>query len=195
MKTKLNFFLFGFFVTGLQLIILFANLLDYKNMVFYDYIVYVLLFVLFVYTFKEKKILHFILFLCGLGIPYVFTIVFICFEKPLIAYTNRIPFESQKWKQDNPPPNMEHNSTRINMIDDLLENHQLIGLGRSDIHSLLGEPLKSSKKQFEHYGQCDYIYLLGSTSLAMFEFFNYHWLCINFKDNTVQNIDTKVIRD
>jgi hypothetical protein len=76
---------------------------------------------------------------------------------------DQIPFESATWKSP------LDNYTRIRMTDDLIERNRLVGVQRSQINELLGEP--SSRHNFPDF---DYVYYVGPTRL----FFgtNIEWL-------------------
>lgn len=103
--------------------------------------------------------------------------------KPTVkSYSDRIPFESSQWKS-----HLEgQDPIKLNMVDDLLSNHKLIGMSIASIEELLGKPPQSG--YFKDY---DYVYWLGPERSALGV--DSEWLGIKFQDGVVIKAD--VLRD
>lgn len=69
-------------------------------------------------------------------------------------YVQPMPFDSALWKSAR--NNTASNSTRLRMVDNLLENQTLEGMSKQDIIKLLGEPDETKSPQ-----DFDMVYLLG----------------------------------
>ena len=69
-------------------------------------------------------------------------------------YAARQSFDSARWQAS--LRNEETEPIRLRMIDDLLQNHQLEGRTKAEIHALLGKPPETP--YFKDY---EYVYWLG----------------------------------
>lgn len=66
---------------------------------------------------------------------------------------SRIPFDSNTWKTSLSKP---HDSIRLRMVDDLLRSRKLVGMTRTELVAILGEPpLLPSRRDY------DMVYWLG----------------------------------
>ena len=63
-------------------------------------------------------------------------------------------FESSAWK--NNPAVFSLESVRLRMADDFLDTHNLVGMSRDEVVSLLGEP-----DQTEYFKSYEMVYMLG----------------------------------
>jgi len=80
----------------------------------------------------------------------------------------RKSFNSATWKD---PDSVAKEQIRIRMVDDLLVNHDLVGMQRSDVVALLGEP-----KQASYFKEYDLVYWLGDERTVVG--IDSEWLCI-----------------
>lgn len=94
---------------------------------------------------------------------------------------SRQSFDSSLWKNAEPP-----NSIRLEMADDLLANHPLIGLSQPQIDALLGIPPKTA-----YFPEYQYVYWLGPE--RGFIRIDSEWLTIKFVDGTVK--EARIMRD
>jgi hypothetical protein len=69
-------------------------------------------------------------------------------------YVQPMPFDSALWKSAR--AGTAGNSTRLRMVDNLLENQTLEGMSKQDIVKLLGEPDETKAPQ-----DFDMVYMLG----------------------------------
>lgn len=98
------------------------------------------------------------------------------------SYFNRTEFVSSKWKGA-----LENeNSIKINMIDDLLKKHELIGMSMMEIEDLLGRP-----PQTGYFKDYDFVYWLGPER-GVFGI-DSEWLGIKFHEGKVIKAD--ILRD
>jgi hypothetical protein len=65
-----------------------------------------------------------------------------------------MPFESAAWKASTPDFSWE--STRLRMVDDFLAKYPPVGLSRSEVTELLGEPDETN-----YFSEYDLVYFLG----------------------------------
>ena len=98
---------------------------------------------------------------------------------------NQTEFNSQKWKELSSYKNDK--LTRVDMVDDLLEKHQLKGKKKNQVIDLLGTVTKTDKFQ-----DWDMVYWLGPE--RGFMSIDSEWLVLKLnKENEV--IDVQVVRD
>jgi outer membrane protein assembly factor BamE (lipoprotein component of BamABCDE complex) len=69
-------------------------------------------------------------------------------------YVQPMPFDSAVWKAS--PVKLSYDSIRLRMVDDLMKNHTLEGMSRTEIVDLLGEPDTTP-----HFHDYDMVYQLG----------------------------------
>ena len=134
---------------------------------------------------RKKLILKIILWVIGLGVfGYLLIIGFLLLGPSIKSYTTRTPFEAAEWKahlEDRNPGN----PIKLNMVDDLLSQHQLIGMNVAEVDQLLGKPPKT--KYFENY---DYVYWLGPERGVGVDS---EWLGLKFQNDRVIKVD--ILRD
>ena len=132
---------------------------------------------------KRKLILKIILWVVGIGIVgYVSIVGFLLLGPSLKSYSTRTSFESAQWKahlEDGDP-------IKLNMVNDLLSRHQLIGMTIAEVDQLLGEPSKT-----EYFKDYDYVYWLGHERSAFSV--DSEWLGIKFKNDRAIKAD--ILRD
>ena len=94
-------------------------------------------------------------------------------------HLNRIPFASETWKNMDIQNCHSHDAKRIRMVDDLLAKHDLKGLSKAEVETLLGEADKT-----EYFKGYDMVYCLGPerTFIAI----DSEWLVIKISQNRVQ---------
>jgi len=91
-------------------------------------------------------------------------------------YFSSISFHSQVWKR----AENTNDPARIFMVDDLLASHQLVGMSRADVDTLLGMPPKTP-----FFSSYQYVYWLGPE--RSFIPIDSEWLGIKFdKDRVVE---------
>ncbi len=88
--------------------------------------------------------------------------LFVCWIRP-------IPFSSAAWKQQE--------RLRSRMVEDLLDNHALVGASRAEIDGLLGIPSGRNSP-----GDDRYVYWMGSAGI------DDAWLEIQFRDDRVIDV-------
>lgn len=95
-----------------------------------------------------------------------------------ITYQYRRSFSTSKWK-NNP-------EERTKIVDDLLSDHELIGMQESDIIELLGE----NNNDYGYFNEPDrYVYYLGPE--RGFISIDSEWLILDFADGVVVDYDIK----
>ena len=91
-------------------------------------------------------------------------------------------FDSAKWRAQK-----GYDPIRIEMVDDLLRRHRLVGKSRAEINDLLGIPPETA-----YFASYDYVYWLGPE--RGFISIDSEWLCLKFSDDDVVT-DARVTRD
>lgn len=81
-------------------------------------------------------------------------IAYFVFHSLSANYVQPMPFDSALWKSAR--ANAAGNSTRLRMVDNLMENQTLEGMSKQEIIKLLGEPDETKPPQ-----DFDMVYLLG----------------------------------
>ncbi len=113
---------------------------------------------------------------------YILLISFLLFGPKLKSYSDRTAFESSQWKV-----HLEsQDPIKLEMVDDLLSRHQLIGMSTKEIEALLGKPPKT--KYFKNY---EYVYWLGPERSPFG--IDSEWLGIKFQNGVVIKAD--ILRD
>lgn len=85
-------------------------------------------------------------------------------------------FDSSKWKAST-----GRDAVRVQMVDDLLQRYELVGMTHEQIHQLLGPP-----RNTPYFREFDYVYLLGPE--RSFVGIDSEWLCINFAEGLVTEV-------
>ena len=88
---------------------------------------------------------------------------------------DRIPFVSSVWK--NTPAVFSHDSVRLRMVDDFLNDYSIAGMPRSEVISLIGEP-----DQTEYFKSYDMVYMLGQETDSYFAV-DSQWLVLELNDS------------
>lgn len=126
-----------------------------------------------------------ILFFISVIVMYT-AIVGIAIMGPIISdYTNRTEFDSAAWKNRELVYDQE-NPVRLQMVDSLREEYQLVGMTREEIETLLGEPRPTL-----YFSNYDYVYWLGPERGPWG--IDSEWLAIQFEDNAVT--EAKILTD
>lgn len=90
---------------------------------------------------------------------------------------SELAFDSAVWKKGEP------NKVRFRMYHDLMNTHKLVGMRRTEVEKLLGEP--------ENYGNTfpkgDYVYFLGMKKTLIFDDFGY-LMHVKFQDGVVTEV-------
>lgn len=96
-----------------------------------------------------------------------------------------IPFNSSTWIASEPEFSLD--SLRLRMIDDLLATHELVGMPRNKIVSLIGEP-----DDTEYFVEYEMVYYLGQERhpLGM----DSEWLAIDLDANSTATF-AGILRD
>lgn len=94
-------------------------------------------------------------------------------------------FNAQVWRLSLKSPSDD--STRLAMLDDLLQRHHLVGMSRSELESLLGEPTQ----QFDEQHRVS-TYFLGTKSRTFG--FTLFFLVVEF-DDTDQVSNVRIVED
>ncbi len=68
--------------------------------------------------------------------------------------SNELPFEQKVWLAE--VESRERDPMRLRMVDDLLKNHDITGLTRQEVETLLGPPTQTS-----YFYSWDMVYWLG----------------------------------
>jgi hypothetical protein len=114
-------------------------------------------------------------YVAGAVTTYITAFAFL-FAAPIVEdYSHRCPFDSRVWKAslaDDP----WQNPIRLRMVDDLIRHHRLIGLSRSNVLELLGQPPPTGK-----FSDWDLVYCLGPER-GLFSI-DSEWLVIRFDKN------------
>lgn len=76
---------------------------------------------------------------------------------------------------------IKHPNKRIEMVDHLLSNHDLVGRTKEQILLLLDEP----KNEFETYAEDNFQYFLGSNRIISIDL---NYLVITFEDDIVASV-------
>lgn len=111
-------------------------------------------------------------------ILFLLVVVFFVARPSISSYLNRRDFNSQEWKSHLD----DRNPIKINMVDKLLENYQLVGKTRQEVESLLGKP--SATGYFKDY---DFVYWLGPERSIMS--IDSEWLGIKFQNDKVIKVE------
>ena len=91
-------------------------------------------------------------------------------------------FESSAWK--NNPAVFSLESVRLRMADDFLDTHNLVGMSRDEVVSLLGEP-----DQTEYFKSYEMVYMLGQETDSYFAI-DSQWLAIHLDSSaSVKSVD------
>ena len=94
-------------------------------------------------------------------------------------HVNRIAFASETWKNVNVQNCHSRDAKRIRMVDDLLAKHDLKGMSKAEVETLLGEGDRTG--YFKDY---DMVYCLGPE--RGFLPLDSEWLVIKLNQNRVQ---------
>ena len=86
-------------------------------------------------------------------------------------------FEMLTWK--NSEPEMSWESTRLKMADDLIENHLKVGLTKTEVIQLIGEPDETN-----YFNNYDMVYYLGRERNIVG--IDSEWLVIKLKEDKVE---------
>jgi SmpA/OmlA family protein len=106
----------------------------------------------------------------------VASILAVIFGGPVVRdYAARVPFDSPRWKAEN---GHDARGVRVNMVDDLLHRHRLVGMPRDKVDELLGVPPAT-----EYFREYDYVYWLGRERGPFA--IDSEWLVLKFKENAV----------
>ncbi len=148
------------------------------------YLLWIILGILFVRGIIKKSLVVPISVGLGFLLSYVGLLAYL-FGGPVVKdYTNRIPFDSAKWRNEEQVNSK--NPVRIRMVDDLLSKHDLVGKTKENLIALLGTP-----PQTGYFSNYDFVYWLGPE--RGFMAIDSEWLVIKFENNKV--IEAKVVRD
>lgn len=96
-----------------------------------------------------------------------------------------ISFDSATWIASEPEFSLD--SLRLRMIDDLLATHNLVGMHRDDIVSLIGEP-----DDTEYFRDYEMVYYLGQERHPLG--IDSEWLAIDLDDNSTATF-AGILRD
>jgi hypothetical protein len=131
---------------------------------------------------KPKKPFRLIFATLVLGICIYFAICFIALIAPKAVdkYANQRPFDSELWKKSD-CGDQGNNYPRLDMVDDLLEKHDLTKMTKTQIIELLGETADIEKNSW--------FYCLGPQGFGV----DYDLLKIQFneKDQVIEYIITR----
>jgi hypothetical protein len=131
----------------------------------------------------RKLVVKIILSVSGAAIlAYILMISFLLFVPKLKSYVNQTAFDSRQWQIHL----TDRDTIKQKMVNDLLSNHQLIGMTQTNIDELLGKPPQTS--YFKDY---DYVYWLGP-ELSAFGI-DSEWLGVKFDNGIVIKAD--ILRD
>jgi hypothetical protein len=100
-------------------------------------------------------------------------------------YSHRQAFDSELWKAS--LAEESENPIKLRMVDDLRRKHPLVGLSRSEVLDLLGEPSRTDK-----FSDWDLVYWPGSER-GLFSI-DSEWLVIRFGSNQ-KVIDAEIVSD
>ena len=115
-------------------------------------------------------------------ICYLLLVGYLILGPAVKSLLNRKSFNSQEWKSHT----NERNPVKLNMVDDLLSSHQLVGMSKKEVEELLGKPPVTG-----YFKEYDYVYWLGPERGAFG--IDSEWLGIKFKDGNVIKIE--ILRD
>lgn len=90
-------------------------------------------------------------------------------------------FDSAKWHAQS-----GYDPIRLEMVDDLMRRHRLVGMSRENLDELLGVPPDTA-----YSASFDYVYWLGPE--RGFISIDSEWLCLKFSDDVV--VDARITRD
>jgi len=124
-------------------------------------------------------------YVVGVVTSYVATLSFLLALPIVDDYSHRRVFDSELWKASLAEESQD--PIKLQMVDDLLRKHPLVGLSRSQVLDLLGEPLRTDK-----FSDWDLVYWLGPER-ALFSI-DSEWLVIRF-DSSQKVTDAKVVSD
>jgi hypothetical protein len=188
------FFLAGLIINAICFLISTHFKFNHVNYIHMIPLISILFFI--IYAIKQKKTLKHTLrriFVFMLGV-FTISIVLLCytfFKGNIINYVKRMSFNSDVWKKTE-PKNEGVDSPRVDMIDDLLKTHSLLGKTRSEIDALLGVPINSeSDYETLYHKKYDYVYRLGKKEYEYNKFVDFYFLVIKFDNNTVSKFDIK----
>ena len=148
------------------------------------YLLWIILGILFIRGMIRKNFV--IPFSVGLGflLSYVGLLAYM-FGGPVVKdYANRIPFDASKWQNEELVNS--RNPVRIRMVDDLLNKHNLVGMTKENLITLLGVPPKTG--YFRNY---DFVYWLGPE--RGFISIDSEWLVVKFDNDKVS--EASLVRD
>ncbi len=188
------FFLAGLIINAICFLISTHCDINYVNAI--QIIPFISILFLIIYGIKQKntfkQILRNILtFMLGVFTVSILMVCHTFFKGNIINYVNKMSFNSDVWKQTE-PKNESLDSPRVDMIDDLLKTHPLLGKTRSEIDALLGVPIKikSDSETLSHKNDT-YIYPLGKKEYEFNKFVDFYFLVIEFENNIVSKCDIK----
>lgn len=130
---------------------------------------------------KKAPKIALMVFVVGVMVFFLFVGTLI-FGPTVKSFLNRTKFNSLEWKAHIE----DGNPVKINMVDDLLKNYQIIGKSRSEVEELLGKPPITS--YFKDY---DFVFWLGPERSAFG--IDSEWLGIKFQDGKAVQVD--ILRD
>lgn len=111
------------------------------------------------------------------------------FIQRMWASSHRLPFDAAQWQTaiyDN-YSNSPQDTIRVQMVENLLQRHDLIGLSARDVLALLGQPIETSL-----FSDWDLLYFLGPTP----GLFNTNHLWLGFQlDDQQRVIRYQVVAD
>lgn len=99
---------------------------------------------------------------------------------------HRLPFDSAAWKRDNAAAfrgatyDEIYLATRDSMVEDLLKQHQFVGMQKNEVTALLGEPDYSRSGIFRDW---DLIYWLGPDHRGALGHLDSKWLVFRCDDD------------
>lgn len=116
--------------------------------------------------------------------PLLFVSGYIAYNHVSEVY-QRVPFDSAVWKASLNKD--DDGKLRLRMVDDLLKRHTLVGMTRTQISDLLGEPPHTN-----YFSDYQFVYWLGPE--RGFMSIDSEWLAVRF-DNLDRVTDADVVRD
>ena len=121
-------------------------------------------------------------YVCGIAAGYALLISLVLFGPIVGDYSQRTPFDSNKWKT----AANEEKPVRLRMVDDLLSRYKLQGMSREDIEQLLGKPPPTN-----YFREYEYVYWLGPE--RGFISIDSEWLCLKFSKDIATEV--RICRD
>jgi hypothetical protein len=98
-------------------------------------------------------------------------------------YASRRSFDSGEWKAEN---RRGADGIRVQMVDDLLRRHDLVGMRRAQLEELLGVPPPT-----DYFSEYDYVYWLGPERGAFS--IDSEWLVVKCRQDLV--VSAEVVTD